>query len=307
MQPRLAITMSLVLFAACAGGPATQDPQELFDPGRPTEAQLAQLKQAERAYRDRAPGFAAQRDQLAEDPVTAAWLTRLFVRDLVLIRENPSTDRDAVLRAASGQRNPAEQAAIEQVQALGAAAMPVLLEDLLKNRQGMPRELGVELIGAVGAVGLPALQPPLRDGDERLRRTALRAVAAMPASPAVLAVLRQAAQDPEFSVRGAAMRGLAIGDDTDAARLRQALATDADPFVRRMAALALGGHPEPQNAAALIDYLARSKRERDRLGEDAAQEALQQLSGTHKPRTAELWRLWLQDWHPAAAGRPQEN
>jgi hypothetical protein len=306
MQPRHAILMSFVALSACAGGAAPR--QELFDPGTPTAEQLQQLQAAERAYRADDPGYPAQRDALARDPVTATWLSRLFVRDLLLLREHPPADEQAVLLAAAGKKNRTEVRAFEQIQALGSAAMPCIVEDLLRHRQGMPRELGVELTGAVGAAALPALQPLLQSGDARQRCTAVRALAALPASPAMLAGLRQAATDADFTVRGAAVRGLEHGDASDGERLRQWLAGDEDPFVRRMAAQALGGHKETASATALIAYLERCLRERDSRGEDAAQASLQLLSGSKGPRTVLLWQRWLAQWQPssATAGRQEE-
>jgi hypothetical protein len=93
--------------------------------------------------------------------------------------------------------------------------------------------------------------------------------------------------------------------------LRQALAQDPDPFVRRAAAGALAGHRERESAVALIDYLERCKRERDPSGESAAQDALQQLAGRFGPRSAEAWRHWARTFDPApgeaAAARPGDR
>lgn len=311
MQPRHAILMSLAALGACAGG--AQPQPELFDPGAPSVEQHRQLQAAERAYRADDPGFPALRDELARDPVTATWLTRLFVRDLLMLREHAPADEQTALLAAAGRKNEREVRAMQQVAALGQAAMPCIVEDLLKNPQGMPRELGVELCGVVGDAALPALQPLLRDADERLRRTAVRAVAALPASPAMLAALRQSATDADFTVRGAAVRGLEHGDADDAVRLRQLLLDDPDPFVRRMAAQALAAFVDTATATALIGYLERCQQQGDRRGEDAAQASLGVLSGSSRPRTVMLWQRWLLQWHPperspqAAASGQQEK
>ena len=60
-------------------------------------------------------------------------------------------------RAAADIEDPTEQRAIQEIVALGEAAVPVLVGDLLLHRQPQPRELGIELLGYVGAPALPKL------------------------------------------------------------------------------------------------------------------------------------------------------
>jgi HEAT repeat protein len=76
--------------------------------------------------------------------------------------------------------------------------------------------------------------------------------------------------------------------------IRQQLASDSDPFVRRMAAKALAQERSAENANAIADFLERSMRDRDSASERAAQEALQQMAKTRGPRTLELWRKFAQ-------------
>ena len=86
--------------------------------------------------------FAALRDALAKDPVTAFWLTRLFIRDLLLVREARQESEEAhavaakevrsVIRADDGgpvdakllqsvakARDPLEVRALAQIDAMG--------------------------------------------------------------------------------------------------------------------------------------------------------------------------------------------
>jgi hypothetical protein len=280
---------------ACAGAGG-----RLYDPGQPTPAQRQALVEAERSYRQNDPAFAAQRDALARDPVTACWLTRMLVRDVLLVRERRDVGQDQVLAAAAGIRNPVEVRALEHLEAIGAAAAPTLVEDLLEHPLGDRRELGVELLGRIGLPALPALEGPLQDSEPRLRRAAVRAAAAMPFSPQTRQCLMRAAADADFGVRGEALRGLGGGGASEADLLRRSLLGDRDAFVRRAAAEALAGFRDRPTAVALIDYLERCKRELEPLGERTAQQSLQALSGGRGPRTVEAWRDWLGQWHPEA-------
>src|SRR5262249_25543058 len=69
-----ALLAGALLACACAAKPAPSKVAE------PAPDQIARLRAAEQLYRKDDPAFAAERDDLARDPVTAFWLTRLFVR-----------------------------------------------------------------------------------------------------------------------------------------------------------------------------------------------------------------------------------
>lgn len=302
MRLRFAI-LWIAFVAACAAG-------RRFEPGRLSPAQVHRLAEAERAYRADSPEFPAMRDDLAADPVTAAWLTRLFVRDLLVARERQQGGEDAVLRAAAGKRDPVSQRALAQIVAMGGKAMPCIEGDLLESADGVVRELGVELAGAIGEAALPELRPLLESANPRARRTALRAVAAMRPSPPVLAALRAGISDSDFGVRAAAARGLARGGERDARLLTDLLARDPDPFVRRTAAAALGGHASAGNAEAVVRFLEACERAGDTAGRDAAQQALQRMTRTRGPRTAGDWRGFLERWTPSpdpAGGQPGDG
>ncbi|HLQ38894.1 MAG TPA: HEAT repeat domain-containing protein [Planctomycetota bacterium] len=296
----VAVTV-LLLSSACGSAPAP--PPRLYEPGELSPQDRQALVEAERAYRIGAPDFDARRAALAGEPLTALWLTRLFVRDVLFVRERRDPDQQQAFAAAAGHRDQNEVRAIEQIVAIGGAAVPCLVEDLLKNRQTVPRELGVELLGRIGAPALAALQPLLADSDVRLRRAAVRATAAMPASATTLERLRQSGKDRDFTVRAEALRGLAHGTDVDAVLLRQALAGDADPFVRRVAAESLAGHRDRASAQALIDFLERCSSGGERKGEAVAQASLQKLAGSGGPRTVAAWRTWLLEWREDPAAR----
>jgi hypothetical protein len=302
-----------LLASACAARPAPEKVAE------PAPDQYARLRAAEQLYRKDDPAFAAERDELARDPVTAFWLTRLFVRDLMLAREGRETgrdyashvplhdvpsatrtraqtgDSDPLLRAAAGIKNPVEARALAQIDALGAAAAPCLVHDLGCHQQAFVRELGVELLARIGRPALPAMEPLRTSAREAERCVYVEALGGMPPDAASMAQLSAfVADDAEFTVRATAAKALGRAGADAAPRLRQTLATDPDPFVRRTAAEALAAQRDAETAAALVGYLERCQQEHDREGEGAAQHALQTLSRTRAPRTPAAWRAWTQ-------------
>ena len=295
--------LSLVALAAFTVGCGSSEParQHLHDPGRPDTQQMAALKAAEQAYRKKDAGFAAQRDALAQEPVTAFWLTRMLIDWTLKARDPREISEKQKLGSAADVRDAAENRAMDQIVAMGPAAVPCVVEDLMKNKAADRRELGVELIGRIGTVALPEVTPLLTESEGRLRRTGMRAVAAMPPSPQTRELLLRGAADADFGVRGEAVRGLGPGGPAEAALLHKALVQDEDPFVRRSAAQALGTFRDQESARLLIEYLERCYRERESLGQQAAQASLQSLSGMKGQRTPEAWRSWLQQWRPEAA------
>ncbi|HZT56068.1 MAG TPA: HEAT repeat domain-containing protein [Burkholderiaceae bacterium] len=307
-----ALLVGSLLVGACAARPAPSKVAE------PAPDQYARLRAAEQLYRKDDPAFAAERDDLARDPVTAFWLTRLFVRDLMLAREGRETgrdyarvqfndvdsatrvrtqtgDSDPLLRAAAGIKNPVEARALAQIDALGAAAAPCIVHDLGCHPQAFVRELGVELLARIGRPALPAMEPLRASAREAERCVYVEALGGMPPDAASTALLSAfVADDSEFTVRATAARALGRAGADAAPRLRQTLATDPDPFVRRTAAEALAAQRDAETAAALVGYLERCQQEHDRDGEATAQRALQTLSRTRTPRTPAAWRAWSQ-------------
>lgn len=276
-----------VLVASCAGSPSG------WQPGTLSKAQADACRAAERAYRAEAADYQVRRDELAADPVTASWLVRMFVRDLFTVREGrPLGEDQDLLRAAARIVDPVESRALAEIQALGAAAVPTLVGDLLLHSQPQPRELGIELLTRVGAPAMPALQEVARTGEPRQRRAAARALGAIGVDQNVFATLHQLTGDEDYSVRADALRSLRGGGEAAQNLLIERLRDDADPFVRRVAAQSLAAFSGRAPAMALIDYLERCKRERDFPGEQAAQASLQKMAAARGPRTPDAWRAF---------------
>lgn len=292
---RLAVLL-LATCAACGGAPQQPVLGEL------RADQLQALQAAEAAYRadpadpaqrERAANvYQTRRDALAKDPVAAAWLTRMFIRDLFAVREGrPVGEDEGLFRAAAKIADPVETRALAEIRTLGAAAVPTLLGDLLRNEQPQPRELGIELLGVVGAPAAPAVLAELESREPRQRRAAARALGRIGPDPAGRAtLLRLAEADGDFTVRADAVRALGACGSAVEPQLRQRLAADPDPFVRRTAAQVLANASDQASLRAIVDFLERCERETDRLGEKAAQKSLEQALGSRGPRTAAAWR-----------------
>ncbi len=283
----LARAVSLLVAASCSGGATS--PQG----GPLSAAQQDVCRRVERAYRENAPDYPAQRDAAVQDAAITAWLVRVFVLDVFRAREQRPLGKDEdVLRAAARIGVPLESRAIAEIVALGAKAVPVLVADLLLHDQPQPRELGVELLVRIGASASPDLRDVALRGEKRERRAAARALAAIGVDGETLAVLRQLASDGDFTVRADAVRGIHDGGVPARDLLVARVAKDEDAFVRRVAAQALSHFPDAVAARTLVDYLARCDAENDRQGAIVAQASLQGIAGTRGMRTVAEWRAF---------------
>lgn len=282
---RRQLASGLLTLAACAGAP----PRHQLAPLSPEQQQLCVT--VEKAYRGEAAEYPALRDRATTDALVAAWLTRMFVRDIFTAREQRPVGKDeALLRAVGRLADPVETRAIAELKHLGALAVPTLVGDLLLHNQPQPRELGVELLSHVGQPALPALVEVAQRGLPRQQRAAARALGAIGVDERSLPVLRQLAHDADFAVRADALRALRSGGPAARDLLLDRLRNDPDPFVSRVAALSLGAFPERQVGEALVAFLERSKATIDSRGVEAAQQALQQVTGTTLVRSADAWR-----------------
>ncbi len=282
-----AVPLALLL-AACAG---TSPPP--FRPAALTAEQAQLCRAAEQAYRGRTPEYEALRQRAAADPTTAVWLTRMFIRDVLTVREGrPIGDDQGLLLAAARKDVLVETRATAEIEALGPVAVPTLVGDLLCHGQAQTRELGVELLARIGPVAVPAVQQLAASSDPRQRRSAALALGAIGAGGVVLPTLQRLAADTEFTVRADALHNLHDGGAPARALLLDRLHGDDDPFVRRAAAESLQHFPGRTSAVALIDYLERCKRDREYRGEQVAQASLQAIAGTRGPRTPAAWRTF---------------
>ncbi|MBL9077138.1 MAG: HEAT repeat domain-containing protein [Planctomycetes bacterium] len=274
--------------AACAGPAPVARTAPQHAP--PTAEQLQLCREVELAYRSGGDDYEALRERAIADPVTAMWLSRMFVRDIAVTREGRELPEHEDPRARADAR--AETRALGELHRLGAVAVPTLIDDLLCHSLPQRRELGIELVARAGAPAVPAVRELARSSDPRQRRAAGRVLAAIGAAGDVLPVLRELAADPEFTVRADALRELHDGGAPARALLIERLRDDDDPFVRSTAAEALARFPGAASAHALVDHLERCQRAGDLRGELVAQNSLQALAGVRKLRTVAEWRTF---------------
>lgn len=279
------------VFTGCAAS------RPAYSPGQLTPEQIAICRDAERAYHTNAKDYPLLRERIIKDPVMTAWLVRVFVRDLITVREGrPLGEDEELFKAAARIENPVEARAIAEIRQLGGLSVPTLVGDLLLHPQPQPRELGIELLSMVGEPAVPALQEVARTGEVRPRRSAARALGRIGVDGEVLATLRVLVSDSDFTVRADAVRSITGGGEPARALLLERLLQDPDAYVRRVAAQALGNFPGRKTALALIDFVERCRREKDESGEIAAQKTLQRLAGVRSMREPSAWRQhpWLE-------------
>lgn len=263
----------------------------IFRARRPDRQQSVALDQALLVYvEDGDEAFAPLRDQLAEDPVTAFWLARsLAVFTL-----------QAFARAGAGERGlliagePVWQRPLDQLAAMGGDAVPFVVLDLLENSAGDRRDFGVRVLSSMGPEAFPAWSFLLAEGSLRTRRLAMRVLSAWPPSVASLPVLERALADPDFGVRAGAYRGLARGGESQAGRMREALQSEPDPFVRRAILDSLVNFKDRETAFAVLLFYEHSLEVGEFADLRRADTVLQEISGIKGSRNLAGWRAWIQ-------------
>ncbi|MBK8975356.1 MAG: hypothetical protein IPM29_05485 [Planctomycetes bacterium] len=281
------------LWPELADGPTVAD--QTFRAREPSPALRAGLRTAAQTWVDGdAARFAELRDGLVGDPLAAFWLTRWMILRMVDERRLERRDDDAALIA-----QPAWRRTFDAVVEIGAPAAPCVVLDLLRPADAVGRELGAELLTAIGQPALPALRRVLDVEDERVRRAAVQVVAGLEPTPETRAILDAAARDPRFGVRAQAWRGFVHGAE-DAARLRAALATESDPFVRIAIVETLGAHRDVDSARALLTELERALAADDARMVEASRDALQDLAGRSDLTSLAALRAWVDSLTTAA-------
>lgn len=261
-----------------------------FPARRPDPAGLERLKEAERLWRagdDEA--FAQARGELDQDPVLAFWLARMLVRDALFLRDAATADADTMVGPPPWERP------FDALVAMGEAAAPCVVLDLLRQRSVDLRDFGARVLHAMGPAALPAWERTFDVADPLVRRYAVHAVTGWEADDGgrVFALLEHATRDPDFGVRAQAWRAIGEAGGDQGARLRAALAAEADGFVQRAIVDALGHQGDVESAEAVVGFLEGAAQVGDADGMEAAQRALMRMSGTNEPASPVSWRRWL--------------
>jgi hypothetical protein len=231
-------------------------------------------------------GFAERRDRLARDPLAAFWLARMLIRFALVARDRAAAEPDAMVAVPPWQR------ATDHLVAMGDAAVPCVVLDLLAHRQADRREFGVLVLQSIGPRSLAAWRAALAVDEVRVRRAGVEAVANLDPSLAAVAILRERAADADFGVRAAAYRGLARAGRAATAELVAALERETDPFVQRAIVEALAAHPTRAAATAVLRFFEQSAARGDARSAQAARETLVAMSADPSA-SVDGWRAWL--------------
>ncbi len=302
------IPLLLFLLAACASSsgrerhasakrwpelaaPAEQGAAEdltIFAARRPDAEQAAELDQAIRVYVEEGDeAFARDRDRLAGNPVTAFWLARTLGLFAV---EALSRSSQVGLQLAG---EPAWARPVRHIVAMGEAAVPFVIIDLLEH--GLPdrRDLGEQILADMGSESLPAWDFILESGDLRMRRLGMSILAEMQPAAASLPYLEKGTGDADFGVRASAFRGLGRAGEHMAPRMRAALDSEQDPFVLRAIVQSMSNFKDAASAEALVVYMDRALRAGDIEEARNADRVLREMSGETGSRDPAGWRAWI--------------
>lgn len=252
--------------------------------------------------------WARLREELVEDPDRARWMCENLVLELFR-----AYDRSR-LAGIGDERGPFERARAELV--LLHDHSVVLLVELLSARDGVVPVVCADVLTRIGEPAVPEVAAALGHPDPRARRMAAEILGSLPnvgreEDDLQVRLAEVVAGDPEWIVRAQAVRALGLRGANHRTPLiaRRGLLTalvDEDPAVRREAAAALAGLGDPAAVPALLNYLERSVSALDPRGRDAAQAALEVLTGTDERRDSRGWREFWRE-HAAELLDPAED
>jgi HEAT repeat protein len=190
---------------------------------------------------------------------------------------------------------PAWARPIRNIVAMGEAAVPFVVIDLLEH--GLPdrRDLGEQILADMGPEALPAWDFILESSNLRMRRMGMRALSEMSPGTAPLSYLEAGIADSDFGVRASAYRGLGRMGEGMAPRMRDALAREEDPFVRRAILESMSNFKDAASVEAVVIYLDRSMRAGDIDEARRADRVLQEMSGEKGSRDPAGWRAWIRE------------
>ncbi|MFK7741911.1 MAG: HEAT repeat domain-containing protein [Planctomycetota bacterium] len=320
MDPRwdgLLSALFVALLGLTAGCSTAEEAR--YTPGSLDRDQKARCREVAQAFLDSSEAYPELRDDLLSDPVATRWYVRYLISVVVEAREGRAEllqeervrvneikkrrDQRAGGQGTGGQGTGGDwslpgqrkdRRAIDQIVAVGEPAVEVVVEDLLLFGQEFLRTIGVEVLAGIGSSAVPTLLARARTGSDADLRAVARALGAIGPDGAALDALGELAGSAAWQVRSDVARALGGGGAAARAMLVRML-DDEDPFVRRQACAALGRHQDDVAAAIeVLDYMQACQKSEDFKGELAAQEALQNFSGTRRPRSAAAWRKYLE-------------
>jgi HEAT repeats len=183
---------------------------------------------------------------------------------------------------------------------MGLSAVPTVIDELMMNRFSDNRRMGVQILSAMPAAVLPAIEKALVEAEPKFRRHYAEAVAGMKPTPESKRLLLTWSKHEDYSVRAASFVGLANAGKQYLPLLRDAVTKDPDHFVQRQVVRSLERYPDRRTAAAVIEYYARAQKRGDRQGIRDAERTLVKISKQPPTRRGRLvhyglahWRKWV--------------
>lgn len=285
--------LPLVLVGCGTSAPPPPSLVHSFDDVSAQKKQM--LMEAEQLYRAEDPEFDETLDEMSQDPEMAYWLTLMLVGDLKVAWDTAQIDEENMFRSVLGRRNPIVERVLRHFDAMGSRTTECLVRDVVRSEFFQTRTIGVTLLARVGETALPGVEEMARDPDPAVRRLAAQVLDEMgdPVPERAIRLSRSLVEDPDFTVRAEAVKGLARGGEEEGELMRQILLNDPDPFVQRTTATEILAFPDLATAAALVQYMEVCITRGDRSGIDAADASLRRLAGRPQSQGVASWRAWL--------------
>lgn len=285
--------MILVILGLALGGCSTA--KKPYRPVRQelTPDQVQQLAKVEGLWRREDPKFAAARDQVLGDPVTAAWWSRTLLYYAVGSYQQHLRRQRDVLGTVQATEPLGYKKALTELKVVGSVAVPVVVAELLRHHDTKNRAVGVRILVHMGPDIVTDLEPYLAHEDKRVSRQVLEALGGLATDDRACTLLQEYSHNEDWSLRAQALESLAMAGEDQLPRLHQAVLQDPDPFVRRRVVSALGRFKDKKTATLVVAYYKEVLRKNDRQGIRAAQQTLQSMSGLRGNRTEIFWERWL--------------
>lgn len=283
----------IVLLAACGTTSKYQKPHR----PKPTEKEQEELfRKAGQLFVQGGEEYDKAVAACCEDPIVAYWLTIRMIWHM-----KDAADRQRQRQAMNFQLRELETnerytRARKTLGSMGEIAVPTIIAELVQNRYTDNRQLGATIFAAMRPDVVPRLEEAMTKSEPRYKRYYVEGVAGMkPVAQAEVLLVRWA-KDEDYAIRAAAFVGLSRYGDRHLPALREAVAHDADSFVRRQIVKQLGRLKDRKTAAAVVEYYARCAADNDRRGITEAERTLIRMSGKPSAKGGRPVRYGLDHW-----------
>ncbi len=183
---------------------------------------------------------------------------------------------------------------LQALESMGNVSVGILMTLIEKGRDSFAREMGAEILGRLGRLGVEELGKGIENGSPQVAYACARALGLKKGCREAFRILRNGAlkhKDP--LVRGTCAYYLGRYGGRQALEvLLQVMASEKQEFPKRKAVLGLGELGFMDALPVLIDYLQESKKADDVKGIQAASRALRNITGRNFGSNVRLWKLY---------------